>query len=228
MSNINDKLFLRILQIGRDNISGGLRFCDLTEQLTKEGYAINSCTNRTLREWFYTSFFHEEAHCDKGNPNSYNDVSKLDEHRCCHFILKGDSCMKLLQYEESENSNKQIELLQAQLNTLETQIQQNETNSNDAKKESSKAFWIAIGSMLLSGFSVFTDLANYNSDTDGKIQENTSKQISIQETILQQQIQSNQKIYNLLDSLAGQTSNDRRETNKQLENIYKSLKTKPK
>jgi len=81
--------------------------------------------------------------------------------------------------------------------------------------------------MLLSGASIFIDTSNYINGVDEQIQLNTSKQTSIQETILQQQIQSNQKIYNLLDSLAGQTSNDRRETNKHLEILYKSLITKP-
>lgn len=194
MSNINDKLFLRILQIGRDNISGGLRFCDLTDQLTKEGYTINSCTNRTLREWFYTSFFHEEAHCDKGNPNSYNDVSKLDEHRCCHFILKGDSCMKLLQYEESEISRKQVELLQGQLSLAQK-------NSNDAKKESSKAFWIAILSILISSLSVIFDFVSINDKTQEHIKDELSLQTKQQKELLEQHNTNSLKIYYLLDSL---------------------------
>ena len=82
--------------------------------------------------------------------------------------------------------------------------------------------------MILAGASVFIDTSNYINGVDEQIQLNTSQLKTIQETTSKQQIETTKKIYNLLDSLADQTSNYRRETNKHLENIYKSLKTKPK
>lgn len=143
MVNLNDKLFLRILQIGRDNIQNGIRFSDLLNQLKSEGFTINNCTNRTLREWFYTSFFHEEAHCAKDSPGSYTDVTKLDEHQKCSFILKGDSCMKLLQYEVSDISNEQ-------LNTLRQQISFAQESANEARSDANTAKLLAILAIILS------------------------------------------------------------------------------
>ena len=67
---INDKLYLRILQLGRENLTEGLKFNKLITTLQQEGYTINNCTNRSIREWFYNSFFHEEAHCKNGNFNN--------------------------------------------------------------------------------------------------------------------------------------------------------------
>src|SRR5688572_5573474 len=104
---IDDKLYLRILQLGRENLTQGLKFNSLISILKGEGYTINNCTNRSIREWFYNSFFHEEAHCQNGN---YANVQELDKHKNCGFVLKADTCMKLLQYEEAEKSNKQIEV----------------------------------------------------------------------------------------------------------------------
>lgn len=138
------------MQIGRDNISGGIKYCDLYNQLKKEGYEINSCVNRTLREWFYTSFFHEEAHCDiESGIAPYTNVKNLDDHKCCSFILKGDSCLKLLQYEEFEKTNEILQSNQSQINLLQSQLNLTETSSIEANKTARKSLNFAIGAIII-------------------------------------------------------------------------------
>ncbi len=100
-------LYKRVLEIGSENILKGISFNELFHILKyHENFSIeeDSCLERCLREWFWNSFFHEEAHCLKNS-----NVNTLDEHLDCSFILNADSCIKLMSFKESENNKKATE-----------------------------------------------------------------------------------------------------------------------
>lgn len=204
---IDDKLYLRILQLGRENLTEGLKFNALITTLQQEGYTINNCTNRSIREWFYNSFFHEEAHCQNGN---FNNVQELDNHLNCGFVLKADTCMKLLQFEESEKSNKQIEVLtsqteiyQKQVKLLQGQIKIAESNTKDARNESKTSKCLAYSAIILSLASCVSDWLAYKDTTNTVIKDNTT--LSLQQETLQTQqlLRANE----LFDSLLTQLNN---------------------
>ncbi|MBK9378150.1 MAG: hypothetical protein IPM86_07865 [Saprospiraceae bacterium] len=167
---IDDKLYLRILQLGRENLTNGLKFNSLISTLQQEGYTINNCTNRSIREWFYNSFFHEEAHCQNGN---FNNVQELDNHKNCGFVLKADTCMKLLQFEESEKSHKQIEVLtrqteiyQKQVQLVQLQVSLTQQLSPESKQEATIAKNLAYGSIFISLLCGIPDLLSLTKDND--------------------------------------------------------------
>ncbi len=99
-------IYKRVLEIGSECITCGISFNDLYQRLQDEGFEFDEggCLKRCLREWFWCSFFHEEAHCV--NDNTKVDIKKLDKHLNCNFILKAESCMKLLTFKEAENNVK--------------------------------------------------------------------------------------------------------------------------
>ena len=100
-----EMIYKRVLEIGSECITCGISFNDLYQRLQHEGFEFDEggCLKRCLREWFWCSFFHEEAHC---NNKGKIDVRELDNHLGCNFILKAESCMKLLTFKEAENNVK--------------------------------------------------------------------------------------------------------------------------
>lgn len=95
--------YFRVLKIGSECLECGISFNQLKKRLEEEGYSFDGCLENCLREWFYMSFFHEEAHCKQGG---HTNVSELNRHLDCNFVLKAESCMKLLTFIESENNAK--------------------------------------------------------------------------------------------------------------------------
>ena len=94
------KLYLTILRIGQDKVHEGVSFNELKAELIKRGYDFdNDCIGLSVKQWFYESFHHTGA-----DDNPYSSVQDLDNHLDCSFILKGESCLKLLGYETSKNS----------------------------------------------------------------------------------------------------------------------------
>lgn len=198
---IDDKLYLRILQLGRENLTEGLKFNSLISTLEQEGYTINNCTNRSIREWFYNSFFHEEAHCQNGN---FNNVQELDNHLNCGFVLKADTCMKLLQFEESEKSNKliqvltgQTEIYQNQVELLQGQLKIAESNTKDARNESKTSKCLAYTAIILSLASCISDWLSYNDSTNTEIKDNTTLLLQ-QETSQTKQLQRTNELFDYL------------------------------
>lgn len=167
---VRDNLYLKILEIGRDNLEMGLSFNELIDYLKKDGFILNECWERTLREWFYTSFFHEEAHCSKYGTNPYTDVTSLNEHLGCNFILKGESCMRLLQYYQVKSADK---------------------SSADAKTQALTARNIAVAALIVSALFGFPDALTYVGITMTKTYE--QEQIDeLKERVREQRQQTNQ------------------------------------
>jgi len=94
------KLYLTILRIGQDKVHEGVSYNQLKAELVKKGYDFdNDCIELSVKQWFYESFHHTGA-----DNNPYSSVEDLNKHLDCSFILKGESCLKLLGYETSRNS----------------------------------------------------------------------------------------------------------------------------
>ncbi|MBL7784558.1 MAG: hypothetical protein JNM36_01495 [Chitinophagales bacterium] len=101
-------------------------------------------------------------------------------------------------------------------------------NAEDAKKESSKSYKIsmcsliiALLSLIISIISAIISIISVTDGTQKQIKEEISLQSKQQKELLQQQILTNQNIYNILDSIYHQTSDAKRTTDKKLKNIHK-------
>jgi hypothetical protein len=100
--NYND-LYLTILKIGQSRVSTGLKYSDLIRELATHGYdTSNDCVVLAIKRWFLDSFFHLPDH-----HNPCNDLDDLNNHTTCHFILKGDSSLALIEHETMERSIRQ-------------------------------------------------------------------------------------------------------------------------
>ncbi len=97
-----EDIYKRVLEIGSECLTCGISYNTLIHRLREENFEFDSggCLERCVREWFWNSFFHEEAHCQ--HENSKDDIKKLDEHLKCNFTMRSDSCMKLLSFREAE------------------------------------------------------------------------------------------------------------------------------
>lgn len=94
------KLYLKILKFGQIKVDKGLSYNDLKRELIQKGYDFdNDCIELAVKQWFYDSFHHIGA-----DDNPYSNINDLNNHLDCNFILKGESCLKLLSYETSRNS----------------------------------------------------------------------------------------------------------------------------
>src|SRR6266496_2104360 len=94
------KLYLAILKIGQEKVHEGLSYNHLKEILIKRGYPFdNDCIELSVKQWFYDSFHHIGA-----DDNPYITIRDLENHLDCNFILKGESCLKLIGYQTSKNS----------------------------------------------------------------------------------------------------------------------------
>jgi len=91
------KLYLDILKIGHNSVNTGLSFNDLKCKLEHKGYDFkNDCIELAVKQWFYDSFHHRGA-----DDNEYKTIDNLDNHLDCNFILKGESCLKLISFRAS-------------------------------------------------------------------------------------------------------------------------------
>jgi len=96
-----DKLYLNILRIGQSRVDTGLSYNELREELINRGYDFkNDCIELAVKQWFYDSFYHRGQ-----EDNPYTSVVDLEKHLDCSFILKGDSCLRLIEYDKAHKSN---------------------------------------------------------------------------------------------------------------------------
>lgn len=158
-------IYKRVLEIGSECLECGISFNDLKQRLKDEGFDVdNECLNRCLREWFFSSFFHEEAKCIKGEYK----IEELDKHLTCNFILKAETCLRILSYEEAENSNRLVEqltqqtsLYQAQVELLQSQLSLAQTSIENSKKDSKSARSFAIWALIVSALFGLPDACTY-------------------------------------------------------------------
>ncbi len=95
-----DTLYLTILEIGSECLSTGIKYNELIEILKGKGYdTSNDCIEIAIKTWFTDSFWHRGS-----DDNKYNGYDDLENHLDCNFILKGESCLKLLSYHNSMRS----------------------------------------------------------------------------------------------------------------------------
>jgi len=93
-------LYLAMLEVGQEKVQDGVSYNEIKALLSKERYDFeNDCVELAVKQWFYDSFHHRGA-----DDNPLLDVRDLDRHLDCKFILKGESCLKLLSYQTSRNS----------------------------------------------------------------------------------------------------------------------------
>lgn len=94
-----DDLYLTILKIGRNRIEGGLSYIDLCKELKKSNYNLqNDCIEFAIKNWFLHSFVHYDKENKEFKPSNLSD---LEKHKDCNFILSGKSCLALIEYENS-------------------------------------------------------------------------------------------------------------------------------
>jgi len=95
-----DHLYLNILKIGQDKAESGLSYDELKTELTSQGYDFeNDCIELAVKQWYFDSFYHAACY------EKYESWEDLDNHTGCHCIMKGQSCLTLLDYENSKRSN---------------------------------------------------------------------------------------------------------------------------
>lgn len=158
-------IYKRVLEIGSECLECGISFTDLKQRLKDEGFDVdNECLNRCLREWFFNSFFHEETICTHGN----SSIKDLDKHLTCNFILKAETCLRILSYEEAEKSNKlveqltqQTELYQSQVSILQSQLSLAQSSIENSKKDSKSARNYAILALIVSALFSLPDACTY-------------------------------------------------------------------
>ena len=158
-------IYKRVLEIGSECLECGISFNDLKQQLKDEGFDVdNECLNRCLREWFFSSFFHEETVCNHG----YSSIKDLDNHLGCNFVLKAETCLRILSYEEAEKSNKLVEqltqqtaLYQAQVELLQSQLSLAQTSIENSEKDSKSARSFAIWALIVSALFGLPDACTY-------------------------------------------------------------------
>lgn len=92
-----DKLYLDILKIGSSKLDSGLSYNDLKSELEKKGYDFeNDCIELAVKQWFYDCFHH---YADKDEIKSVYDI---DKHLDCNWILKGSSCLAMVEHKTSK------------------------------------------------------------------------------------------------------------------------------
>lgn len=97
-----DSLYIDILRIGQCRLANGLSYNELKIELQKEGYDFkNDCIELAVKQWFFDCFHH------RGNDQlPYDNISDLEDHLDCSFILKGNSCLVLVEHRTaSKNLN---------------------------------------------------------------------------------------------------------------------------
>jgi hypothetical protein len=92
-----NELYLDILKIGQESVHTGLSYNKLKCKLELKGYDFeNDCIELAVKQWFYDCFHHrgqEDIKCES--------IDDLEQHLECNFILKGESCLKLIGYRAS-------------------------------------------------------------------------------------------------------------------------------
>lgn len=203
MSETPENIYRRVLEIGSECLTCGISFNQLKERLTDEGYQFDDggCLERCLREWFFNSFFHEEMACKHG---TYN-FNELNKHLTCNFIMKSDTCLKILSYQESEKSNRlieqlseqtvlyqsQVEILQNQLTLAQTSIDKSEEDSKSARKF---AIFALIVSALFGSFGIFSALTYFGISYIEEDNQLENKLIQLQELHITKQDSLNKSI----------------------------------
>ncbi|AMA49468.1 hypothetical protein [Flavobacterium covae] len=207
-------IYQRVLEIGSECLECGISFNQLKERLKEEGFETeNDCLDRCLREWFFNSFFHEEMVCDHGNMT----IHTLKDHYGCNFILKAETCLRILSYEEAEKSNQlveqltqqtalyqyQVQMLQSQLSLAQTSIENSEKDSKSAR---SFAIWALILSAIFGVLGIFDALTyfgiNYREEDkkyESTILQSQEQQLLKQDSLLKSinQIHNDIKVYSL-------------------------------
>lgn len=192
---LTQNIYKRVLEIGSECLECGISFTDLKQRLKNENFNVdNECLNRCLREWFFNSFFHEETVCSNGN----SSIKDLDKHLTCNFILKAETCLRILNYEESEKSNKLIEqltqqttLYQSQVQLLQSQLSLSQTSVSNSKEDSKSAQKFAIYALIVSAlfgvFGIFDALNYFGVNYLQEDKEHGNKLIQLQERQLLKQ-----------------------------------------
>lgn len=98
-----DKLYLRILEIGRSRLERGISYIELFEILENEGYNVRHNLNidLALKHWFFEAFYHV---AEKGR--ECTEPLHIGTHGGCIFILKGEHSLKLVEHETSVRNYK--------------------------------------------------------------------------------------------------------------------------
>jgi len=94
-----DNLYIDVLKIGRKTAKDGLSYNTLKEELIKKNYDFScDCIELAIKQWFYDNFHH------KGSDKKLVSFDDFENHLTCNFIMKGDACLKLIDYENSKRN----------------------------------------------------------------------------------------------------------------------------
>jgi hypothetical protein len=100
MSQKYDNLYIDILKIGRRTVGTGVSYETLKQKLESKGYDFNNdCIELAVKQWFFDCFHH------RGEDNKpLTDINQLEKHLHCNFILKGETCIMLVEHEKSKRN----------------------------------------------------------------------------------------------------------------------------
>ncbi len=95
------KLYTDILKIGVEKLNTGLSYSVLIEELKKKGYNFdNDCIEIAVKQWFFDCFHHKTA------TDKIETLHDIDNHLYCNWILKGESCLVLIEHNTSKRNLK--------------------------------------------------------------------------------------------------------------------------
>ncbi len=95
-----DNLYLDILTIGRETVQNGISYNELKQKLGDKGYDFsNDCIELAVKQWFFDSFHHRDE-----DDNPITCVHQIEEHLDCSFILKGESCLMLIDHRKAKRN----------------------------------------------------------------------------------------------------------------------------
>lgn len=98
-TSYND-LYITILKIGKDRMEDGISINQLKKELILRGFDLsNDCTERATLHCFLCNFVHYDRNEHKLDGDV--DLSNIDGHENCNFILRSDSCLAIIEHETS-------------------------------------------------------------------------------------------------------------------------------
>jgi hypothetical protein len=111
------KLYIDILKIGVNKLNTGLSYVVLKEELEKKGYNFNNdCIELAVKQWFFDCFHHRTS------VDEIEDLHDIDDHLKCNWVLKGDSCLTLVEHKTSIR-NLRIAIIAIVISTISLLLQ---------------------------------------------------------------------------------------------------------
>ena len=155
-----EDVYFRLLEIGAECSHKGLILETAIDRLNSEGYLKNTNDAEHIEVWYSLSFEHREKGClcpdrsenDCGCDGELNECDTFEHHQKCKHYLTSDAITRLSQIKQSKQSNKQIELLQTQINNQNSQIETAKEVAKSSSRLAKFALFSSIGILALNSY----------------------------------------------------------------------------